>query len=164
MPKLMNQLVTTSLSEVTVSTGASGGGGFSTNLVLEATGISSTTNWDGLSYSNVTTNAGIFTQGITTSTVTGDDAGSSSTVQYEIAEDGVYAIEFCSYSSSSGYQMISLHPGGGVSTESFCRLGADRYRSAFAIKELSAGDVLKFYVFYGLPIGNFPKIKITKLG
>ena len=96
MPKLLTQLVTSNVSTIAASTGASGGGGGSATLteVLLATDQSTTSGYSNLSYGTVVsdTSVGTFTQGV--ATVQGVDAfsdnGSINIVTYEFLEAGIY--------------------------------------------------------------------------
>lgn len=170
----MNQLVTTSLSEITASTGG-GGGGITFDVAVRAEGQSTTSGYSNLSYSNVSaTQYGTFTQGVaTTSTGNGgnDPADSTSTVQWEFDTDGIYYIEFVSYgqNSSGGFQFASVHRGGAsnVHEELICWVGIYanyNRKTAAVIRKFESGDVLKFFTYLSSDQLKVSRILISKVG
>lgn len=171
----MNQLVTTSLSEITASTGG-GGGGITFDVAVRAEGQSTTSSsYSNLSYSNVSaTQYGTFTQGINTlATGSGgpDPATASNTVQWEFDTDGIYYIEFVSYgqTTSGGFQFASVHKGGAsnVHEETLCWVGIYanyNRKTATAIRKFESGDVLKFFTNLSNGYDKVSRILISKVG
>lgn len=172
----MNQLVTTSLSEITASTGAvSGGGGITFDVAVRAEEQSTTSGYSNLSYSNVSaTQYGTFTQGI--NTLITDDGGpdpatASNTVQWEFDTDGIYYIEFVSFAqyNSGGFQFASVHKGGAsnVHEELICWVGIYanyNRKTAAVIRKFEAGDVIKFFTYLSSDYGKTSRILISKVG
>ena len=178
MPKLMNQLVTTSLSQVSVSTGAvsggGGGGGTTFDVAVRAEGQSTTNGYSYLSYSNVSaTQYGTFTQGINT-VATGSGGTSStaatSTVKWEFDTDGVYYVEFNTYgvNSNDGFQFAEIHRGGitNVWDERIMFVGnqtAHNRKPSSVLRKFESGDVITFFAYRSAP-DSASRILIAKVG
>ena len=98
MPKILTQLVTSNISTIAASTGASGGGSVTLTEVLLATDQSTTNGYDNLSYGTVVGDAsvGTFTQGVST-TQGVDWTGLNSTCTYEFLKAVIYSIVFNTY-------------------------------------------------------------------
>tara|TARA_Y100000817_G_scaffold126739_1_gene99383 strand:- start:2342 stop:2872 length:531 start_codon:yes stop_codon:yes gene_type:complete len=175
MPKLLTQLVTSNVSTIAASTGASGGGGGAPTLteVLLCTGQGSTTNYSNLSYSTVTgdTSVGTFTQGV--ATVQGVDAFSTNSsvniVTYEFLEAGIFAIEFNTYAAGyHNFSSMTLHPNNQAApAESLNYFGVYAQYSRkpqFVLRTFAVGDVVKFFSGKeSSDIPGFSRIRISKL-
>tara|TARA_B100001094_G_C18194516_1_gene809658 strand:+ start:5453 stop:5980 length:528 start_codon:yes stop_codon:yes gene_type:complete len=175
MPKILTQLVTSTISSITASTGAAsgGGGGISYDVSVLATGQSSTSSYNGLSYSNVSTvQHGTFTNGtaVVSSSNNEYSASSNGTCQFVFDTAGIYVIEFNSYASSSGggFQFIDLTRNGssGVDEQvSFLGIYSNYNRkSTSSIRKFEVGDKLTFFTASSIPSANLSRILIAKIG
>lgn len=176
MPKIMNQLVVSSTSESTLSTGtvSGGGGGISYDLAVEATGQSTTTTigstyYNDLSYSTVSAvQYGTFTQGVNV-TAPNYPATATNTVQFEFDTAGIYHVELCYYDQNGAFGYITLTPSGQTSsTETFCYNGNNGsyvYGSSTTIRQFNVGDKLHVFINTGsINLNNFSRFKIVKIG
>lgn len=173
MPKILTQLVTSTLSSIAASTGAASGGGVSYDVSVLATGQSTTSSYNGLSYSSVSTvQHGTFTNG---TAVVSNNAGeysasSNGTCQFVFDTEGVYVVEFNSYaqSTSGGFAFIDLTRNGSSSVDeqlSFLGIYASYNRkSTTNIRKFESGDKLTFFTASSTNSPNLSRILIAKIG
>jgi len=176
MPKILTQLVTSTISSITASTGAAsggGGGGISYDVSVLATGQSTTSSYNGLSYSSVSTvQHGTFTNGtaVVSSSNNEYSASSNGTCQFVFDTAGIYVIEFNSYASSNGggFAWIDLTRNGssGVDEQlSFLGIYSNYNRkSTTCVRKLEVGDKLTFFTASSTPSANLSRILIAKIG
>ena len=174
MPKILTQLVTSTISSITASTGAaSGGGGISYDVSVLATGQSTTTSYNGLSYSSVSTvKHGAFTNGtaVVSSSNNEYSASSNGTCQFIFDTAGIYMVEFNSYSSSNGggFQFIDVTRNGSSSVdEQIAFLGiysSFNRKSTTTIRQFESGDKLTFFTASSTPAAKVSRILIVKIG
>jgi len=173
MPKILTQLVTSNLSTITASTGASGGGGgMSYDVSILATGQSTTVGYGNLSYSSVSAvQHGTFDNGTINVTQGNYSTNATGISRFTFDTEGIYAVEFVSYgqNSSGGFQWVDVHKSGytardevicyqGIYTNYNRKLGA-------VIRKFEVGDALTF--FTGQNSSNSDKVSrilIVKIG
>ena len=170
MPKILTQLVTSNISTIAASTGASGGGSVTLTEVLLATDQSTTNGYDNLSYGTVVGDAsvGTFTQGVST-TQGVDWTGLNSTCTYEFLKAGIYSIEFNTYAGGyHNFAAMTLHPNGQAAPSErlnyFGVYAQFSRKPQYVLRNFAVGDVIKF--FSGQNSSNqtgFTRIRISKL-
>lgn len=171
MPKILTELVTSTISEITASTGASGGGGASYDVSVLATEQSATSGYNSLSYSNVSAvQHGTFENG-TVNTTQGDySATATGVTRFTFNTAGTYVVEFVSYaqSASGGFQFVDVIRNGSTSRdEVICYQGIySNYnrKLGFVIRKFEVGDELTFFTNNSVNSNKVSRLLIAKIG
>ena len=153
MPKILTQLITSTVSAITASTGAAaGGGGASYDVSVLATGQSTTSGYNSLSYSSVSTvQHGTFANGTINTDSTNYSTAATGVSRFTFDTEGTYVVEFVSYgqTSSGGFQFVDVHRNGSTAKdEVICYQGiyANYNRKAVSvIRKFEVGDALTFF-------------------
>ena len=171
MPKILTELVTSTISEITASTGASGGGGggASYDVSVLATGQSTTSSYNNLSYSNVSgVQHGTFENGTVNTSNTNYGTNATGTCRFTFDTAGVYVVEFVSYASSAGggFQFIDIRRNGSTERDETIMIGMPSYnrKNSNTIRKFEAGDELTFYTATSINSSKLSRILIAKIG
>jgi len=171
MPKILTQLVTNSMSTITASTGASGGG-VSYDVSVLATGQSTTSGYGSLSYSNVSTvQHGTFANGTIDTDSTNYSSAATGVSRFTFDTEGIYVVEFVSYGANAagGFQFVDLHRNGSTSVdEVICYQGiyaSYNRKYVSVIRKFEDGDALTFFTGQNSSDHtNLSRILIAKIG
>ena len=172
MPKIMNQLVISSTSESTLSTGASGGGGVTYDVSVLATGQSTTSGYSNLSYSDVSAvQHGTFDNGTVNTSTPRNATAATNVSRFTFDTAGVYVVEFNSYGQGSidGFQFADIVRAGATAFEErICYLGVySNYnrKTSVVIRQFNPGDEITFYTGQSSINQNYvSRILIAKIG
>lgn len=169
----MNQLVVSSTSESTISTGAvgGGGGGASYDVSVLATGQSTTSSYNNLSYSDVSSvQHGTFENGTVNTSNTNYSTTATGVTRFTFDTAGTYVVEFVSYGQSAGggFQFIDVVRNGSTSRdEVICYQGiyANYNRKlGSVIRKFEVGDELTFFTASSSNSNKVSRLLIAKIG
>ena len=170
MPKILTELVTSTISEITASTGASGGGTTYEVSVL-ATGQSTGNGYSNLSYSDVSTvQHGTFDNGTVNTSTPRNSVSATDVSRFTFDTAGVYVVEFVTYGQNSinGFQYVDLVRNGSTERdEMLCYQGIYapyNRKYATAIRQFNPGDELTFFANGTNDHIKLSRILIAKIG
>ena len=171
MPKILTELVTSTISEITASTGASVGGGVSYDVSVFAQGQSTGSGYNNLSYSDVSTvQHGTFDNGTVTTTTPRNSTAATNVSRFTFDTAGVYVVEFVTYGQNSinGFQLVDLVRNGSTERdEVICYLGiyaSYNRKTGVAIRQFNVGDELTFFANGTSNQDKISRILIAKIG
>jgi hypothetical protein len=172
MPKLMNELVVSSTSESTLSTGAVGGGGGTTYEVsVLATEHGTTNGYSNLSWSNVSTvQHGTFENGTATSATPRNAANATNVSRFTFDTAGIYVVEFITYGQNpvNGFQFIDLVRNGSTERDEVLAYvgtyASYNRKPSVVIRQFNPGDELTFFSNGPTNSSKLSRILIAKIG
>jgi hypothetical protein len=175
MPKLMNQLVVSSTSESTISTGVvgggGGGGGITYDVSVLATDHSSTSGYSNLSWSNVSTvQYGTFENGTATSATPRNSASATNVSRFTFDTAGIYVVEFVTYGQNAinGFAFIDVVRNGSTEVDEILGYqgiyASYNRKTCLGVRQFNPGDELTFFSNGPTSQGKLSRILIAKIG
>ena len=160
------------MSRTSDNYGAPQGGGITYDIAVRAEGQSTTTNYDNLNYSTVSSvQYGTFLNGTENASIANGDIDNATNIcSFEFDTEGIYQVEFSCYAdgASGGFSWVQLTRSGQSSHEDImCYQGiyaSYNRKTGTAIRKFYPGDKVKFFNRNSTPSPKFSKIVIAKLG
>lgn len=170
MPKILTELVTSTISEITASTGATGGG-TSYDVSVLATDHGTTNGYSNLSWTNVSTvQHGTFYNGTATSATPRNSTNATNVSRFTFDTAGIYFVEFVTYGQNSvnGFQLVDVVRNGSTEKdEVICYQGiyaSYNRKTGTAIRQFNPGDELTFFSNGPNNQSKLSRILIAKIG